>query len=565
MYEAVEIWQPKEKLIFEPTALEIIRSDHNVALLAGPGAGKTEILAQRACFLLETGCCPWPKNILAITRKREAAANIKERVELRCGQRLAYRFHSFTIEAFTKSILDRFIKALPNDQMPNPDYEIVFNPRFASFPDSFTFDQITEKALQIIVSSPTILKSIRATYCHIFIDEFQDLNQIQYDFIRFLFCSPACTTTAVGDTKQAIMKFAKALPDVFHKFETDFSASSLYLYVNHRSSPQLKQFLLNLAHKWWPTPLLERKAVDMPEHHYALYCYQNQQHEADELSRIIQRWIVEDGIPPEEIAVLFRANANENYSKALSAALSELDIMNINESVLQDYLSEPIGQILLNLLILLTRPRHAEAWKKICDLSLFCRSNSNVAKNDRLTLKIMNFILENRILIDDSIGDDAVIYQITQAFFESFFEGYLEATWPQYANGNFGHQIIEGIIEELGRHKNAANSWKDAVNLIAGVNAVRMMTIHKSKGLEFEAAILLGLEDNSYFWSAPSTKKMDEERSTIFVALSRAKSRLLISAALNRSHTGQTSFLHIKPVISDIDEAGIKGRVVQNR
>ena len=564
MFESIQTWQPKEELTFEPTALEIIRSDRNVALLAGPGAGKTEILAQRACFLLETGCCPWPKNILAITRKREAASNIKERVELRCGQRLAYRFHSFTIEAFTKSILDRFIKALPSDQRPNADYKIVFNPKYASFPESLTFDQITKKAHQIMRSSPEVLRSIRATYCHIFIDEFQDLNQIQYDFIRLLFCDPACITTAVGDTKQAIMKFAKALPDVFQKFETDFSARFLYLYVNHRSSPELKQFLLNLAHRWWPTPLLQAQAVDMLEHNYALHCYQNEQHEADELSKIIQKWIVEDGIPPEEIAVLFRVNPNENYSKALSETLTGLNILNLNESVLQDHLSEPIGQILLNLLILLTRPRHPEAWEKLCGLSLFCRSNSDVAKNDQLILKIMNFILVNQNLIDDSVEDDAAIFQIVQDFFESFFAGYLEATWPQYANGDFGIQTIVGILKELGKNKKLDNSWKDAVDLISGVNAVRMMTIHKSKGLEFEAVILLGFEDNSYFKYSPSTKKVDEERSTVFVALSRAKRRLLISAALSRSHTGKASFLHIKQVITDIEAAGIKGRVVQN-
>ena len=54
-------------------------------MVAGPGAGKTEFLAQRACFLLETGRCRHPKRILAISFKRDAAINLAERVRSRAG------------------------------------------------------------------------------------------------------------------------------------------------------------------------------------------------------------------------------------------------------------------------------------------------------------------------------------------------------------------------------------------------------------------------------------------------------------------------------------------------
>ena len=66
----------------------------SLALTAGPGAGKTEMLAQRADFLLRTGTCRYPRRILAISFKVDSSRNLKERVRRRCGLTLASRFDS---------------------------------------------------------------------------------------------------------------------------------------------------------------------------------------------------------------------------------------------------------------------------------------------------------------------------------------------------------------------------------------------------------------------------------------------------------------------------------------
>ena len=106
---AVEEWQPADGLTLEPNALRAAKeSDRCLALTAGPGAGKTEMLAQRADFLLRTGTCRYPKRILAISFKVDASRNLKERVERRCGSALASRFDSYTFHAFAKRIIDRF-------------------------------------------------------------------------------------------------------------------------------------------------------------------------------------------------------------------------------------------------------------------------------------------------------------------------------------------------------------------------------------------------------------------------------------------------------------------------
>ena len=79
-------WKPAGGLNLEPNAIRAAREmTRSLALTAGPGAGKTEMLAQRADFLLRTGTCRYSKRILAISFKRDASQNLKARVRSRCG------------------------------------------------------------------------------------------------------------------------------------------------------------------------------------------------------------------------------------------------------------------------------------------------------------------------------------------------------------------------------------------------------------------------------------------------------------------------------------------------
>jgi superfamily I DNA/RNA helicase len=117
-------WRPVGVESLEDTADKAVRSGRNTLVIAGPGAGKTELLAQRACYLLQTGTCPAPKRILAISFKRDAAKNLADRVRLRSGDQ-ARRFDSMTLDAFAKSLVDRFQKALPRQWRPKLDYEVM--------------------------------------------------------------------------------------------------------------------------------------------------------------------------------------------------------------------------------------------------------------------------------------------------------------------------------------------------------------------------------------------------------------------------------------------------------
>jgi superfamily I DNA/RNA helicase len=119
-----EIWEPSDGIILEKSAKQSITSQNNILVIAGPGAGKTELLAQKATYLLQTNLCKDPQKILAISFKTDAAQNLKERVERRCGQDAKSRFSSMTYDAFFKRILDHFLYALPEELRPNTDYLI---------------------------------------------------------------------------------------------------------------------------------------------------------------------------------------------------------------------------------------------------------------------------------------------------------------------------------------------------------------------------------------------------------------------------------------------------------
>ncbi len=113
-----EQWKPIDVDALEPNALDVVRSVDNRCVIAGPGSGKTELLAQRASYLLQCGVAPPPKRILAISYKRDAATNLAARVRSRCHSDHAYRFDSWTFDAFAKSLIDRFGQALPERWRP---------------------------------------------------------------------------------------------------------------------------------------------------------------------------------------------------------------------------------------------------------------------------------------------------------------------------------------------------------------------------------------------------------------------------------------------------------------
>lgn len=290
-------WKP-EGVCLEDAALEAVVTNKNLLVVAGPGAGKTELLAQKACYLLQTNTCPYPRKILAISFKKDAKSNLAERVERRCGKELSKRFDSMTFDSFAKSIVDQFRLAIPEEYRPSQDYEIANNEILQKifmkhYPDAIhcqkkselkdriyatikkeislphkdqvlknfwfdllndnetgksqvTFSMISILAEYLIRTNPLILRALNATYSHVFLDEFQDTTFIQYELVRTCFLRSSVKLIAVGDSKQRIMVWAGAKTDVFESFKNDFKSVEIELLMNHRSAPRLIQLQTSL-------------------------------------------------------------------------------------------------------------------------------------------------------------------------------------------------------------------------------------------------------------------------------------------------------------------------------
>src|SRR5271163_2296253 len=201
------VWRPIGVESLEPVAERAVRSSSNTLVVAGPGAGKTELLAQRACFLLQTAMCEWPFRILAISFKRDAARNLADRVRLRCGPELSSRFNSFTFDSFAKRLVDHFSSGLPKPWRPTKDYELRLkelnwkpSARIAEEPPANTalwkkfvedkkpawmnFPMLSVLAEHILVLNPFVLKALRGTYRYVFLDEFQDTTDLQYELVK---------------------------------------------------------------------------------------------------------------------------------------------------------------------------------------------------------------------------------------------------------------------------------------------------------------------------------------------------------------------------------------------
>jgi DNA helicase-2/ATP-dependent DNA helicase PcrA len=298
---AEEDWRPIGIQELEAAADAALRDHGCTAVTAGPGAGKTEFLAQRAAFLLQTGRSPWPSRILSISYKRDSAAVLRRRVAERVPEH-ADRFVSVTFDAFTKGLLDRFRAALPTVWRLHQDYEITFwterevrdfltalaahtidpavraelyrvqpavlrnllrrarlpaapgdKPRTAEdlaarswwdehyrspSPQRVDFGMLNRLVILLLEQRPQILHALRSTYPFVFVDEFQDTTPAQLELLSVAFPAPA-VVTAVGDFKQRIMGFAGAHQSAIGAFISDFDATPYELTWNFRSTPAL--------------------------------------------------------------------------------------------------------------------------------------------------------------------------------------------------------------------------------------------------------------------------------------------------------------------------------------
>lgn len=520
-----EAWQPADGLTLEQNAFRAATERARCqALTAGPGAGKTEMLAQRADFLLRTGTCRYPYRVLAISFKVDASRNLKERVRRRCGQDLAARFDSYTFHAFAKRIIDRFRPVLTGHDALDPDYKIGGRKVTRR---QIEFSDLIPLAIQILNTSQVARNAVRKTYSDVFLDEFQDCTDKQYDLVKLAFHGTAIRLTAVGDTKQRIMAWAGALEGIFSTFAADFDAVPLNLYLNFRSRPRLLRMQNEIIRVMDPASVMPEEKIIGDEGEIYAWGFQTSQGEAEYLAGQIARWIQDEGIPHSEIAILVSKQL-ELYADLLMTELEKRGIPYRNEQQLQDISVEPVARLIVDYLLCLYGTREPGAWLRLMDQLIPFADEDD---QGGLRQDWQRFIKSEReeAAIHDLIDERwPGAWKFVDKFLGKIGASNLTALHPDYESASRLGQVIQDTKSRIEDMLKIEPDFLKALSRFAEDQAVRILTIHKSKGLEFDSVIILGVE-NETFWG-----KEAEERCAFFVGISRAKQRLVLTVSQTR-------------------------------
>ncbi|WP_298856927.1 ATP-dependent helicase [uncultured Sulfitobacter sp.] len=613
-------WCPSDGIQLDRDSLDVVRSPISQAVQAGPGAGKTELLAQRAAFLLQTNTCPAPMKILAISFKRDAAKNLKERVAKRVGSELSGRFDSYTFDAFAKGILDRFREGLPDWVQPDRNYEVAFpdwriwkefgdrpnlkapfsqetfhqdtvknshaylgsapspfpmrrpepvsaveamtlswwSSQLSRTPQTLTFDMVKALAHTIIHLNPPIKSAFLNSYTHVFLDEFQDTTLPQYALLKEIFGGSKSILTAVGDNKQLIMTFAGATSERFRQFSTDFNAQDVALASNFRSNQRIVDIVNSMAKAIVPDSITvncSKTADPIPTVSDGIVVFPSDDDERKGLAEFILREIKNGCLNANDFIILVRQKADEHENDGLRAAFEKEGLALRNEArtigesgiSLQDLSSEPLAQAVVLFIQVATGDRRYRAYPDL--VQLMSTSHGSMGERsaeqfglEQILRKATKAFHELATSSDGSFSWDVMVNLITM----QLGEDKLRRLAQEYKNPKRVSKIKNGISAFLAECSEGAKTWQEVIDRYQGINQVRLMTVHKSKGLEAHTIIFFSLKDRSFYYKAD----IDEEALAFFVAVSRAEQRVFFTR-------GRGGIVKLKPLYELLTQAGV--------
>ncbi len=608
-------WAPIGVEALEANAMAVVRSTNNRSVIAGPGAGKTELLAQRAAYLLQAGTSPPPRRILAISFKRDAATNLAARVGKRCHRSHAGRLDSMTFDAFAKGLVDRFGQALPERWRPRPDYEIMFpndtvyrgfllqdvgtppkdigtyaelqaismktferslllgkllpvagwpNPTVGQWAaDRFwqsslhegkktflSFPMIGRLAELLLRVNPMTREALRLTYSHLFMDEFQDTTQVQYDLVRTIFMGTDAVITAVGDNKQQIMRWALAMDDPFTAFDADSGAHRTPLYNNYRSSPALVriQHILAQALDAHAVEPVSKTTGTISGDSCAIWDFSTPEVETDRLAAFVSSEMKTHGLGPRDFALLVRQKAAD-YAAVLEPAFEAAGIPLRNEAglvgalMLQELLTEEASQLVVKLLRLSMAKRAGRHWSECQDALGLLRGISvdDDGAQARFARELDAYAVEIAADHPAPPMSRSEALALVEKLIDFIGRKRLIAVHPAYAQGGWLQKVIDAAASHLCASSTHASDWSEVLDTYEGRHAIPLMTIHKSKGLEYHTVIFVGLDDGAW-WSFAGDQI--EATAGFFVAFTRAKQRVVFTYCSRRGQRRKIATLY---------------------
>ena len=583
----------------------VIHKDGPCMVLAGPGSGKTLTITKRIEYLIGKHHVS-PEEILVITFTKAASIEMKERFVRVCGQKAgpvtfgtfhgiyygilkwAYRMNASNILSeeqkyqLLKQVIGRMeididdekdflqgiageIGNIKNNQIPLAEYESlncseeVFREIFEQYEKErkrlkkIDFDDMLVLVYELFKKRPDILSMWQRKFRYILIDEFQDINQVQYDVIRML-AAPENNLFIVGDDDQSIYRFRGARPDIMLGFKKDYpDTKEILLDVNYRSTKAIVNGAARVIRhnvNRYPKQIITTNEQGETVH------IQEVRHPIEESKYVVSQIqeAKKRGIPSSEIAVLFRTNVE---ARALAETFMEYNMPfrmkermpNLYEHfIAQDlttYLKMALGdRSRKSFLAIMNRPnryigRDSVEGTTISFESLrkfYCDKDWMLDRIDQLEVDFR--ILKNMApygaiqYIRKHIGYDEFLKEYA-AFRKINMEDLKEVLREIEERAKAFRTIEEWFthIEEYSEELKRQSQQKET-----DPEAITFMTMHGSKGLEFDLVFIIGANETITPYKKAETKEeVEEERRMFYVAMTRARKKLIISYTKERN------------------------------
>lgn len=585
----------------------ITQKDGSIMVLAGPGSGKTLVITRRIEYLIRHHKVK-PEEILVVTFTKAATAEMRERfLRLMEGKHLpvtfgtfhgiyygilkwAYRLNADNIlsEEEKGAIIREAAEGLEEELEIDDEKEFLsgISSEIGSIKnnrldlDSFESNQCSPEAFRSIYREyerirnrrrkldfddmlvlcydlfkkrPDILKKWQQRYTYILIDEFQDINQVQYDVIRML-AAPQNNLFIVGDDDQSIYKFRGARPEIMLGFKKDYEdAKEILLDVNYRSTKNIVYGAQKVITK--NRNRYEKKIVTLNEKGENVHIQETRN--PVEESRYVLGQISEElkkGVPLSEIAVLYRTAMEP---RALVETLMEYNIPFQMKEHVPNLYEHFIGRNLCAYLRMATGKRERKDFLEVMNRPIRYISRSAVESGEVSFESLRKFYCDKEWMLDriDQLDVDLrILKQMTPYAAIQYIRkkiGY-DDFLRDYA---LTHKMkLEDLTEVLHEIQERAKEYKTIEEWFAHIkqygqeleqkakrnqynpNAVSLLTMHGAKGLEFHSVFLIETnEDVCPYKKAEVVEDMEEERRMFYVAMTRAKKRLVISYVKERN------------------------------
>lgn len=614
-----------------PRQLEaVLHTEGPLLILAGAGSGKTTVLINRIAYIIDQSLAkPW--QILAITFTNKAAGELKERLTAmlgdtggdvwaatfhstcarilrRDGDRIGYSSH-FTVydtddskrlvkdcqKALNiddkmishKSILSEISHA--KDSMLSPaDYQAAAGSDFRLAKigavyelyqkrlreaDAMDFDDLLGNTVELFRQCPDVLEYYQNRFRYIMVDEYQDTNQVQYEFVRLL-AGKSKNLCVVGDDDQSIYKFRGANIENIMSFEKSYpNAKVIRLEQNYRSTKNIlnaaNAVISNNEERKGKTLWTENPEGDKIQIHTS----SNEQDEAGFVATTILEQVAK-GRKYSDFAVLYRMNSQSNILEKVFVKSGipyriigghrfyerrEIRDMIAYLSVINN----PSDEIRLRRIV--NQPKRSIGDKTIATASEIAGALGEsllevLGRADefdslrRASVKLKAFYDMMQELIDANDDESVSLHELYELILEK--TGYIEALRGEKEEAETRIENINELASNLLKFQEengeeaTLSAFLEEVSLMTDIDnydetadTVVMMTMHSAKGLEFPVVFLPGFEEGIFpgLQAIYDPNEIQEERRLCYVAITRAKESLYLLNADSRMLFGSTS------------------------